>query len=1227
MPGLRNVGLLATQELRVGVPRMAEWPDAARRARPLLGLRGQGLVKGLGFGVEMLSTGTSILTVNGRNRAVAVFCDDDEPFDAPARRFAGASPVSRGLADADRLGADWVVLTRAAEIRLYAARPDTGVGRKGRAETFVEANLSLLPAEFAGYLHVLFSADALAAGGLIEGILERSADFAADLAVRLRERVYFKTVPALASALARRLGHEATPSHLDAAYEQVMVILFRLLFVAYAEDKDLLPYRTNSHYADHSLKLRARRLTEDRRAGRADYDESATDLWDDVRQLWRAVDTGNSGWGVPAYNGGLFSHEPDVSPPGAALATLQLTDAEFAPALSALLVDEGDEGYGPVDFRLLSVREFGTIYEGLLESTLAVAQDDLAVRKVKGQEQYVPAKANEAVEVPAGAAYLHNRSGVRKATGSYFTKPFAVEHLLEHALKPALDDHISRLDALSATGDDASLAEAFFDFRCADVAMGSGHFLVAALDRIETRLSAWLAQHPVPGVSAELDRLRYTALDALGDLEAGVEIDSTSLLRRQVARHCVYGVDRNRVAVELARLSIWVHTFVPGLPLSLLDHNLICGNSLTGIGTLDEAIATLEGATDPDATSLFRGRLLSWLDRAEGALRRLAVTSDATKREIDEAREAHLRAYESVSSARAVFDLIVAHRADTKRVPLPVNYDEETFIRESRKDGVITAVRVHRPVHFPAVWPEVFRAGDPGFDCILGNPPWEKVKIERQVWWGQHLPKIRQLGVSAMNAEIDRLEIMRPDLAADYERDQYSVASLKSLLRVAYSGIGPGDTDLYQAFTWRNWQLAKRGGRIGIVLPRAALQTKGSEEWRKTVLADGEFSYITVLTNSGRWVFDDVHGQFTVGLCSIRKGRSNHGVVTLSGPYASRDSYDAATENDAQIVPVTEFMSWSDDASLPQLPPHPGSLRLFRRIRAHPRLDRKGQPLTRPPWRARPHTDLHSTSDKFRFFGDDGHAAINEEFSVWPVYGGRSFNLWNPDTGIYYDSVDSTEITDHLRRKRRRQHLTARSPFAEFPVAVIDDPNSLPCLRPRIAVRKLTRSTDTRTTIAALVPGQVVITDHAPFLLWPTGTVRHEALILGVLSSMILDWYARRIVERNVTFHILNNFPIPDADTDGDPVAGRVVEIAGRLAAVDDRYDDWAAAVGVPVGSVGDDDLKYDLVCELDACVAVLYGLDESDLAVVYETFHEGADYSARHAAVLGHFRRWQRQS
>ena len=121
---------------------------------------------------------------------------------------------------------------------------------------------------------------------------------------------------------------------------------------------------------------------------------------------------------------------------------------------------------------------------------------------------------------------------------------------------------------------------------------------------------------------------------------------------------------------------------------------------------------------------------------------------------------------------------------------------------------------------------------------------------------------------------------------------------------------------------------------------------------------------------------------------------------------------------------------------------------------------------------------------------------------------------------------------------------------------------------------------------------------------------------------MVLDWYARRVVGLHLTFHLLNNFPIPDADLNNDSVAWRVAEIAGRLAAVDDRFVEWADAVGVPVGSVTDEDTKQDLICELDACVAHLYGLDEDDLAVIYETFHEKTDYSERHAAVLEHFRR-----
>ena len=915
-PGLRNSGLLATQELRAGLPERPDWAAAVERSKPLLRLGGRALVERLGFGVQPLGATTWMLTAEGRNQAVAVFCDPNEPFDSPANRFEGSSPVSRALAEADTQRVPWVLLTRARELRLYAARSDTGVGRKGRAETFVEVNLALLPSEKAGYLGLLFSADALKPKGTIEEVLDNSSRFAAELAKRLRERVYYDTVPILARALARRLGDSPTTQQLDHTYQQVMVILFRLLFLAYAEDKDLLPFRTNSRYRDKSLTHAAQQLLEDLHNPNNTYEQHFSGMWQDVQQLWQAVNEGNTAWGVPAYNGGLFSDDPAVSPAGASLASLALNDAEFAPALQAMLIDHGPEGEGLVDFRSLSVREFGTIYEGLLESRLTIATEDLTVTKAKGgNATYAPAKVNDPVEVHKDEVYLHNRSGVRKATGSYFTKPFAVEHLLDHALEPALDDHLDRLDSLYECGDEAALEKAFFDFRCADIAMGSGHFLVAALDRIEARLSAWLTLHPVPAVSNELQRLRGAALESLGDLADGVEIESTSLLRRQVARHCVYGVDKNPIAVELARVAIWVHTFVPGLPLSFLDHNLVCGDSLTGVGTLDEAMAALEPKADPDKPSLFRGQIEEMLAGAKQALRRLAITSDATKAEVEQARQAHEDARAGVAGATAVFDVIAAHRAGA--CDLPERADEQTFLQSSQAGHVPKTIQALQPLHFPSAFPEVFVRERPGFDCLLGNPPWEKVVVDREVWWGMHLPGIRgrSVPVSVRRAKIDALEAQRPDLAEAYSRESKLAEELKLLLRRAYPDLGSGQTDLYKAFAWANFELARPGGKIGIVLPRSAVADAGMTKWRQRVLdmqpdpppgraspgglhshqsprvgvrrrtpllhggARGGNAIIGVATclNTKQWAFDDVDGRYTVALVTTRKLRFGRG--------------------------------------------------------------------------------------------------------------------------------------------------------------------------------------------------------------------------------------------------------------------------------------------------------------------------------------------------------------
>ncbi len=276
--------------------------------------------------------------------------------------------------------------------------------------------------------------------------------------------------------------------------------------------------------------------------------------------------------------------------------------------------------------------------------------------------------------------------------------------------------------------------------------------------------------------------------------------------------------------------------------------------------------------------------------------------------------------------------------------------------------------------------------------------------------------------------------------------------------------------------------------------------------------------------------------------------------------------------------------------------------------------------------RFRPIRELDATHDRDWFVNDDGASAqsgagLPEVETVWPVYAGKSFDLWQPDTGSYYDSADAERMAVHLQEKRLKQRNTKRSAFAEQDESIVNDPDTLPCRHPRIAFRDVTNPTNRRTIIAALVPGNRVIVNMAPYLLRVQGIAADEAYVLGVLCSMPCDWQARRTVELHMTFEQLNTLAIPDPGP-GHPVRDRVAEIAGRLAATDERFSEWAAQVGVPVGSANEEGVKQELLAELDACVAYLYELDEADLGVIYDTFSRTVDYAEHHGAVLTHFRR-----
>ncbi|MCX7599293.1 MAG: hypothetical protein N2512_10600, partial [Armatimonadetes bacterium] len=579
LPGVRNEGFLTLYELqRLPSHQPPLFAEATAQAQQLMALRGEDLLSGLGFTVEPIRGRAYRLLAGQRRRAVAVLLEAGEAWELPDSNFYDLSPVSCALVEAERENVPYVVLLREGTLRLHPVEDGLGVAQRGRVDTFLEIDLDLLAPDKAGYLWMLFSAEALSECGYLEQILDRARDHALAVGTRLRQRIYEDVVPRLALALwqARKAAQqiEETVEELRKTYEMALTVLFRILFIAYAEDKELLPYRTNEAYRRRSLKRMAHELYGLRR-DRTPL-SAGTSYWDEVCALWQAVDQGRPEWGVPAYDGQLFSSCEEVCPAGAAINAVKLENKDFVPILQNLLIDEAPgEGFvGPVDFGALGVREFGTIYEGLLENELAIAKTDLTTRRIGDREVYwpvaKPTRRGAEIKVRKNEAYLHDASGARKSTGSYFTKDFAVSHLLDHALEPALDAHLERLDGL----DDAAAARAFFDFRVADIAMGSGHFLVAAIDRIEHRLAAYLSRRPLQAVRDELHRLKQAAQDALLGPGQELNIEDSQLLRRQIARRCIYGVDINPLAVQLARVSIWIHTFVPGLPLSFLDHNL-----------------------------------------------------------------------------------------------------------------------------------------------------------------------------------------------------------------------------------------------------------------------------------------------------------------------------------------------------------------------------------------------------------------------------------------------------------------------------------------------------------------------------------------------------------------------------------------------------------------------------------------------------------------------------
>ena len=461
-------------------------------------------------------------------------------------------------------GLPWGILSNGRRWRLYHERT------AHKLEVCYEVDLPDLLAsndvEKFLYFYAFFRRAAFEPGPLgLEQLLQASADYAQQVSDNLRQQVY----DALCDVAQGFLDYTEnklvpTPDTCRLLYGSSLILLYRLLFILYAEARDLLPLQDNRSYRRrYSLDAIKRDAAEELKEGLLIPTSGV--IWQRLKTLFTSIDKGSKPLNVTTFNGGLF--DPGQDEYHAFLERYTVGDLSLCRAIDKLA--RVNEQF--IDYRDLAERHLGTIYEGLLEYTLQVATEPMA--ELRSSSKIVPTQGVPARDIArtydSGRVYLVTDRGERKITGSYYTPDYVVKYMVEQTLGPVLSEATA---ALGASPNDAEKIRAVLAVNVLDPSMGSGHFPVEVMEYIA----------------------RYL-------VELGVQADETSesdltYWKRRVAQQCIYGVDLNPLAVELAKLSLWLATAARDRPLNFLDHHLRPGNALAGSWLKDVAAGQHPGA-------------------------------------------------------------------------------------------------------------------------------------------------------------------------------------------------------------------------------------------------------------------------------------------------------------------------------------------------------------------------------------------------------------------------------------------------------------------------------------------------------------------------------------------------------------------------------------------------------------------------------------------------------
>lgn len=1019
-----------------------------------------------------------------------------------------------------------------------------------------------------------------------------------------------EAITTLGTGFLRHPANDRLRAELDvqAFHNALLRLVYRLLFLFVAEDRDVLhpkdvTEQTRDRYARYFSSARLRAHARRRRGS------AHTDLYQALRIVLDALGDvhGRPEIGLPGL-GGIFDDRPADAP----LHDLMLSNEYLLTAVRHLsqVRDPSSRRWRAVDYRHLDAEELGSIYESLLELVPKHSALD---------------RTFELVELPGNT---------RKTTGSYYTPSSLIGCLLDSALDPVIDDAAKRGEqAATAAGQpdpSESIVAELLSLTVCDPACGSGHFLVAAARRIAKRVAAVRERNPEPAI----DAVRHA-------------------LHEVIAR-CIYGVDLNPMAVELAKVSLWLEAMEPGKALSFLDAHIKQGNALIGAtpallrrGIPNEAFKPIEGDDKKVAKSLEkqnaaeRAGQVSLFDLDEGAkvantafaqgLRRIANAPSDDLGEVHKQESAYWEWEQSADYVRALHVADAwcaafmwkktsdAPRAVTHGVFRALEDPEASAAPQPTHDEITRLREQYRFFHWHLEFPEVFEVPemdtgvDPtkgwigGFDCVLGNPPWDQVQIDaREFFATRRLAISEAANMAARNRMLEQLEVEDPELFAEFADAKRGNDGFKHFVHASerFPLTAYGRLNTYSLFAEHARLVIGSAGRAGQIVPSGIATDAFNQYFFKDLVVNSSIAALYDFENAGP-LFLGVHRSFKFSLMSLVGSALREPAAEFAFFLQDPSELDHSGKS---------FTLTPDEINL--LSPNTGTCPVFRShrdaqitldvYRRIPILIKDGD-LKGNPWEVKSQLMflMNTDSGMFRTWGDLEAEGWSPFGNTFERDGDRMLPLYEAKMLHHFDHRWATFEADQSIRSLTVDEKKDASVVA-FPRYWIAEGEVTRRLsgesRSRgwlLGWRDVCRATDERTMIASFLPATAV---GEKFKLALAG---RQPWLLGVQwSSFVFDFISRqKIGGTSMSFFLVKQLPVL-TPADMDPfrgfVSARLLELVYTgygMAPMAEDLGDW----GAPFEWA--EDRREVIRAELDALFFHLYGIARADVNYIMETF------------------------